>query len=253
MKIIVVIPTYNEADNLPAICAELWALPFDLSILVVDDNSPDGTGAVADRLAEDHPGRLAVIHRAGKLGLGTAYLEGFKRALDEGADAIVQMDADFSHSPDYLAPMLDLLDDYDLVLGSRYVKGGKTDERWGFGRWLLSWFANSVWIRLILRTKVKDATGGFKAWRAETLRGLGLERIRSNGYIFQTEMNYVAEKLGYRIIEIPIYFEDRRIGQSKMSVPVKVEAALRTFEVWWRHRHLNPSMRASSPATAARR
>ncbi len=245
MKTSVVIPTYNEADNLPAICAALWALPLDLAIVVADDNSPDGTGKVADRLAREHPGRLEVIHRAGKLGLGTAYIAGFKRALEGGAEAVVQMDADFSHSPDYIPQMLDLLDQYDVVIGSRYVKGGKTDERWGFGRWLLSWWANSVYVRLILRMKVKDATAGFKAWRAETLRGLGLDRIRSNGYIFQTEMAYVAEKLGYRALEIPIYFEDRRIGQSKMDIPIKIEAALRTWQVWWRHRHLKPSMRMS--------
>ncbi|MCZ7542225.1 MAG: polyprenol monophosphomannose synthase [Anaerolineae bacterium] len=247
MKTVVVIPTYNEADNLPAICAELWALPLeDLSILVVDDNSPDGTGAVADELAAVHPGRLEVIHRAGKLGLGTAYIAGFKRALEQGAEAVVQMDADFSHSPDYIPQMLRWLDEYDVVIGSRYVKGGKTDARWGLGRWLLSWWANSVYVRLILRIGVKDATAGFKAWRAATLRGLGLDRIRSNGYIFQTEMAYVAEKLGYRTLEIPIYFEDRRIGQSKMAVPIKIEAALRTWQVWWRHRGLNPSLRATS-------
>ena len=243
MKVHVVIPTYNEADNLCAICEALWALPLDIAILVVDDASPDGTGEIADRLAVEHPGRFEVIHRAGKLGLGTAYITGFKHVLAQGAEVVVQMDADFSHSPGYITQMVALLDDYDLVIGSRYVEGGRTDERWGFGRWLLSWFANSVWVRFILRTRVKDATGGFKAWRADTLRGLGLDRIRSNGYIFQTEMNYVAERLGYRIAEIPIYFEDRRIGQSKMSVPIKVEAALRTWQVWWRHRGLSPSMR----------
>ncbi len=245
MTTIVVIPTYNEADNLPAISDALWALPLpDLSILVVDDNSPDGTGQIAEELKAAHPGKLEVIHRSGKLGLGSAYLEGFQRALDMGADLIAQMDADFSHSPNYLPTMVELARDYDWVIGSRYVKGGKTDERWGFGRWLLSWFANSVWVRLILRTGVRDATGGYKVWRATTLRGLGMHRVRSSGYIFQTEMNYVAEKLGYTFIETPIYFEDRRIGQSKMDMKVKVEAALRTWQVWWRHRHLTPAMRA---------
>ena len=245
MKTIVVIPTYNEADNLRAICAELWALPVSPSILVVDDNSPDGTGQHADRLAQEHPGRLEVIHRTGKLGLGTAYIQGFRRALAQDPDAVVQMDADFSHSPDYIPQMLGLLNQYDVVIGSRYVKGGKTDARWGFGRWLLSWWANSVYVRLILRISVKDATAGFKAWRADTLRGMHLGNVRSNGYVFQVEMAYVAEKLGYTAYELPIYFEDRRIGQSKMSIPIKVEAALRVWQVWWRHRHLTPSMRAA--------
>jgi dolichol-phosphate mannosyltransferase len=240
----VVIPTFNEADNLPAICAELWALPINLSVLVVDDDSPDGTGQLADALAQEHPGRLEVIHRPGERGLGTAYIQGFKRALAQSPDAVVQMDADFSHSPDYIPQMLKLLDQYDVVIGSRYVKGGKTDERWGLGRWLLSWWANSVYVRLILRTRTRDATAGFKAWRAETLRGINLENIRSNGYIFQVEMAYVAEKLGYTAYELPICFEDRRIGQSKMSVPIKIEAALRVWQVWWRHRHLTPAVRA---------
>ncbi|MBN1285674.1 MAG: polyprenol monophosphomannose synthase [Anaerolineae bacterium] len=248
MKIVIVLPTYNEADNIAAITAELWALPFDdLSTLVVDDNSPDGTGDLADRLAEQHPGRLHVMHRPGKLGLGTAYLQGFRRALDMGAEVIVQMDSDFSHSPDYLPKMYEKLVEggYDLVVGSRYVRGGSTDERWGFGRWLLSWFANSVWVRLILRTRVKDATAGFKMWRAATLRGLGFEtRVRSNGYIFQVEMAYITERLGYKASEYPIYFEDRRIGQSKMSIPIKIEAATGTLRVWREHHHLTPADRA---------
>jgi dolichol-phosphate mannosyltransferase len=246
MKTIVVIPTYNEADNLCPLAEALWALDLDgLSLLVVDDNSPDGTGDLAEGLCRERPGRIDVLRRPGKQGLGTAYKEGFRWALDAGAEAVVQMDADFSHSPEYIPHMLTILSSCDVVVGSRYVRGGRTDERWGFGRYLLSWWANSVYTRLILRTRQKDTTAGFKAWRRDTLLGIDLNRIRSNGYDFQVEMTYVAERLGYRIVEIPIYFEDRRIGQSKMDMPVKIESALRVWEILWRHRGLKPSMRAA--------
>src|SRR5574341_2028588 len=155
MKAIIVIPTYNEADNLPKMIEALWALPQpDLSVLVVDDNSPDGTGNIADQLAARYPARLGVIHRPAKSGLGTAYIEGFTRALDQGAEAILQMDADFSHSPSYIPKMIECLSDYDVIVGSRYVPGGKLDQRWEFGRYLLSWFANSVYARLLLNIHV---------------------------------------------------------------------------------------------------
>ncbi|MFQ5613258.1 MAG: polyprenol monophosphomannose synthase [Anaerolineae bacterium] len=243
-KLIAVIPTYNEADNLASMAAALFAQPLeDFEILVVDDDSPDGTGQLADELAGCYPGRFHVIHRTGKQGLGTAYITGFRWALDHGADFVVQMDADFSHSPDYLPKFLSLIDKVDVVVGSRYVKGGQIDERWSGWRWFLSWWANSVWTRLILGVSTKDATAGFKCWRRSALERIGLERIRSNGYVFQVEMCYVAEKLNLRILEIPIYFEDRRIGQSKMTVPVKIEAALRVFEIRWRHRRVRPASR----------
>ena len=241
MNVMVVIPTYNEADNIEAMAEALFALDIpDLHLLVVDDASPDGTGEIAEGVKARYPRRMHVIHRPGKLGLGTAYITGFKYALDAGARTIVQMDADFSHRPEYIPEMLDALADYDLVIGSRYVPGGKLDERWSWWRYLLSWWANSVYVRLILNTHVKDATAGFRAWRRSTLEGMNLDRIRSNGYIFQVEMAYVAERLGYRILEIPIYFEDRRIGKSKMTVPVKLEAAWRVWQIRWRHRHLSP-------------
>jgi dolichol-phosphate mannosyltransferase len=241
MKTLVVIPTYNEADNLPLIAAELWALDVaGLEILIVDDNSPDGTGEVAENLALRRPGAVHVIHRPGKAGLGTAYIAGFRRAIELGADQIIQMDADFSHSPLYLPQMVTALEACDVVIGSRYVAGGRLDENWGMGRYLLSWWANSVYSRTILRIQTRDATAGFKCWRADTLRGMDLSRIRSNGYIFQVEMTYVAERLGYRILEIPIHFEDRHRGRSKMTMRVKLEAAWRVWEVWWRHRHLTP-------------
>jgi dolichol-phosphate mannosyltransferase len=250
MTTIVVIPTYNEAENLPAITAELFTLDLeeDLQILIVDDNSPDGTGQVADDLARDcYPGRLHVIHREGKLGLGTAYITGFTWALEHGADYVIQMDADFSHSPSYIPPMLEKITDYDVVVGSRYIGGGELDERWGWGRWFLSWWANTIWTRGILGMRTKDTTAGFKCWRRSALERIGLERINSNGYVFQIEMAYVSEKLNLRILEIPIYFEDRRIGQSKMSWPVKIEAALRVFEIRWRHRNIKPM---ASPKSA---
>ncbi|MFC1975577.1 polyprenol monophosphomannose synthase [Chloroflexota bacterium] len=243
MTTIIVIPTYNEAENIPAITAELFTLDVeeDLQILIVDDNSPDGTGQVAKDLARDcYPDRLHVLHREGKLGLGTAYVAGFKWALAHGADYIIQMDADFSHSPSYIPKMLEQIADYDVVIGSRYVSGGELDERWSWWRWFLSWWANSIWTRGILGAHTKDATAGFKCWQHRALQRIGLDRITSNGYVFQVEMAYVSEKLNFRILEIPIYFEDRRIGQSKMTIPVKIEAALRVFEIRWRHRNVQP-------------
>lgn len=241
----VVVPTYNEADNLPELAEGLWALPVPgLRLLVVDDASPDGTGEVAERLATANPGRVSVIRRAGKLGLGSALIAGFRRALEEGAGAVAQMDADFSHSPSYLPGFLDLLELADAVFGSRYVPGGRLDERWGVGRVMLSSFGN-LYARLILRLRVRDATGGFRLWRRETLLGMPFERIRSNGYVFQVEMAYVAQRLGYQIAEAPIYFEDRRIGKSKMTFGIQVEAAVRTWQLLWTYRRLSPRARRS--------
>jgi dolichol-phosphate mannosyltransferase len=237
-KLTIVIPTYNEADNLPALSAELWALSIpSLKILVVDDNSPDGTGQVAEDLASRQPGRISVIHRQGKLGLGSAYITGFQTALGDGAEAVAQMDADFSHSPAYLPDFVAGLEDHDAVFGSRYVEGGRLDENWNIGRVLLSWFGNA-YARTILRMDVLDATGGFRVWRAETLKGMPLHMVRSNGYVFQVEMAYLAQRKGFNVQEKPIYFEDRRIGQSKMSFRIQIEAALRVWQVKWRYRNL---------------
>ncbi len=244
MQTVVVLPTYNEAANLEAMAEALWATSVSPMVLVVDDGSPDGTGQIAERLAQAHPGRLALIQRGGKLGLGSAYITGFRRALDLGADVIVQMDADFSHSPDYLADMIAHLNDYDVVVGSRYVPGGKLDERWEQGRVWLSASAN-VYARTLLGLNVRDVTAGFKAWRRQTLIGLDLSRIRSNGYVFQVEMAYVTQRLGYRVLEFPIYFEDRRIGQSKMSTSVKIEGIWRVWQVAARHWRLTPNQRLS--------
>jgi len=239
MSVTIVIPTYNEANNLPNMTAELLALNIEkLHILIVDDDSPDGTGQVADELARQYPTQFTVIHRKGKLGLGTAYITGFNWALEHGADFIVQMDADFSHSPSYIPTMLEKIRDYDVVVGSRYVTGGELDTHWSWWRRFLSWWANTIWTRPVLGVSTQDATAGFKCWRRTALERIGLWRINSNGYVFQVEMAYVSEKLGLRILEIPIYFEDRRIGQSKMTVPVKIEAALRVFEIRWRHHRI---------------
>ena len=244
MGLVIVIPTFNEADNVGPMTDALFGLDIPaLSVLVVDDDSPDGTGRIADELTAQRPGRMHVLHRTGERGLGRAYVAGFRWALAHGADRIVQMDCDFSHSPRYIPQFLEHIDDCDVVIGSRYVDGGRTDDDWGWGRWLLSWWANSVYTRLILGCQIKDATAGFKCWRRETLQGVDLGRIRSQGYVFQVEMAYVAERLGYRTREIPIYFEDRRIGQSKMTVPVKLEAALRVWELRRRYHHLQPSDR----------
>ena len=242
-NIVVVLPTYNEAANLAAMVEAIRALPLPgLQVLVVDDASPDGTGRIADTLAAGSAGAVDVIHRTGKKGLGTAYCAGFKQALAAGATCIVQMDCDFSHSPTYLPQMVSQLEYYDVVVGSRYVTSGKLDERWELGRvWLSAW-AN-FYARTILGIRVRDATAGFKAWRCETLAGLGLDRIYSNGYIFQVEMAYLTQRLGYRVLEVPIYFEDRRIGRSKMTMPVKFEAAWRVWEVRLRHHGLTPADR----------
>ncbi|MFZ5917578.1 MAG: polyprenol monophosphomannose synthase [Chloroflexota bacterium] len=243
LRTMVVIPTFNEADNLIPVVGELRTLGVPhLAILVVDDNSPDGTGQLADDLCRRYPGEFHVIHRPIKMGLGTAYITGFKFALEHGADRIVQMDADFSHSPAYIPQFLEHLshNEWDIIVGSRYVQDGQLDEQWSLGRHLLSWWANSVYVRLILGISLQDATAGFKCWKRQVLQAIDLDSIRSSGYVFQVEMAYVAEKMGFRTLELPIYFEDRRIGQSKMNMRIKLEAAWRVWQVKWRHRRVKP-------------
>jgi dolichol-phosphate mannosyltransferase len=243
-KTIVVLPTYNEIENLPLIVEAVFALPVqNLNILVVDDNSPDGTGQLADELAAKLAGRLQVIHRTEKNGLGPAYIEGFKRALDLNADYIIQMDADFSHQPKYILDLLKAIESKDVVIASRFTKGGSVDETWSFYRKLLSWFANRIYTPMILGIPVYDATGGFRIWRRQTLIGLDLERVRSNGYVFQVEMAYIAHRLGFRVGEIPIHFPDRERGTSKMDMRITLEASLRVWQVMHRHHALNPHMR----------
>ena len=237
MHIIVVLPTYNEAENLPKLVSALFSFSLDLGILVVDDSSPDGTGQIADELATQHPGKVHVLHRAGKLGLRSAYIEGFRKAFDLGAQAVVQMDADFSHDPAVLTEMARRIASYDLVIGSRYIKGGSLDEHWPIWRKALSSFGN-FYARTILRAPLHDMTTGFRMWKRETLQRMPLDRIRSNGYIFLVEMAYVAHKMGFSIYETPIHFADRRWGKSKMSLKIQFEAAMRIWDVWWHYRDL---------------
>jgi dolichol-phosphate mannosyltransferase len=243
VKPTIVIPTYNEAENVTPMAEALLALGVpDLDLLIVDDESPDGTGHIADQLTTQYRGQIHVLHRTGQRGLGRAYVDGFRWALEHGAEAVVQMDCDFSHSPEDVPRLLSQLANHDVVIGSRYVEGGQTDEDWEPGRALLSWWAN-LYTRVILRSSIRDVTAGFKAWRRATLLGIDLGTIRSQGYVFQVEMAYVVDRLGYSTCEIPIYFEDRRIGESKMTMPVKLEAALGVWQIWWRHHHLGPSDR----------
>ena len=238
MKTTFVIPTYNEAENLPKLVKEILTLPLEgLCILVIDDASKDGTGEIAERLKKDFPGRFDVIHRAGKLGLGSAYITGFKHLLAGDSDAIGQMDADFSHEPKKVLELAQALKSSDVAVGSRYVPGGALDKDWPFwGKWL-SGFGN-FYARTILSLPIRDTTGGFRLWRRETLAVMPLERIRSNGYVFQVEMAFVAHKLGFKMQEIPIYFAERQWGQSKMSFRIQMEAALRVWSLPGQYRDL---------------
>jgi dolichol-phosphate mannosyltransferase len=227
-KVTVVVPTYNERDNLPKIVSLLAALKIpNMHVLVVDDNSPDGTGEVADKLAVDAPIPVDVLHRTEKDGLGRAYVAGMSRALDEGADIVIQMDADLSHPCDAIPGMLETLATTDaaVVLGSRYVAGGAVASDWPWHRKALSAWAN-FYVNAILRLKVKDSTAGFKAWHADALRTIGVGSVQSNGYAFQVEMNYRTVQHGMRIAEVPIRFEERSDGVSKMSLSVQAESAL---------------------------
>lgn len=243
MQITVVIPTYNEAENLEKIVSALFALPLDrLHILVVDDNSPDGTGEIADELCERRPGRITVLHRAGKQGLGRAYVAGFRRALEQGAEAICQMDADFSHPPEKLVEMAQSLEGYDIVEGSRYVSGGSVDRHWPLWRKALSAFG-SWYARLILGLEVHDVTAGYRLWRREALQAIPLDRLRSNGYSFQVELVYLAHLLGFSQAEVPIYFADRRSGKSKMSFRIQREAAVRVWQMRFEYRYLKRKRR----------
>ncbi len=221
-RALIVVPTYNERDNVAEVVERFLAAEPAAELLFVDDNSPDGTGDVIDELATAEP-RVHVLHRAGKLGLGTAYLDGFHWGLERGFGFLVQMDADFSHDPKYLPGMLQLArDGADMVIGSRYVAGGGT-ENWGIGRQMIS-RGGGLYARTILGVKIRDLTAGFVCWRRAGLEALDLGSIRSNGYSFQIEMKYRAVKAGLRIVETPIVFADRRVGASKMSRKIFVEA-----------------------------
>lgn len=244
MKTLVVIPTYNEAENIPRLLSALFALPLDLQVLVVDDNSPDGTAALAEAFPAP-PGALSVLHRKEKNGLRAAYMAGFQWAFENShATAIAQMDADFSHDPAVLPRMVSRMqtENADLVIGSRYVAGGGVDKSWPFWRKALSHFGNT-YARAILGHPLRDTTTGYRLWRREALAAFPLERVRSNGYVFLVEMAYLAWKLGYHIAEEPIYFADRKWGDSKMSLRIQIEAALRIWQIRWQYRDLAPPAR----------
>ncbi|GAB4524693.1 MAG: polyprenol monophosphomannose synthase [Anaerolineales bacterium] len=238
----IVIPTYNEAENLPKLASALFCLPIpDLHLLIVDDHSPDGSGELADELARQYAGRLSVLHRSGKLGLGTAYIAGFQAALASGAQAIGQMDADFSHPVEKIPELYAALQTCDLAIGSRYIPGGRLDENWPRWRKALSAFGN-WYARTILRIPVHDVTGGFRIYRRETLASLPLAGVRANGYAFQIETIYLTIRLGFSIKEIPFYFADRQWGKSKMSFAIQREAALAVWRMLWAYRHLKPAV-----------
>ena len=229
---LIVVPTYNERDNVRGIAERLLAALPGTELLFVDDNSPDGTGTVLDELAAAQP-RVHVMHRAGKLGLGTAYIEGFGWGLARGFDYLFEMDADGSHDPKYLPQMLALAEDgADVVVGSRYVPGGGT-ENWGLGRKILS-RGGSLYARTVLGVELRDVTAGFIAWRRTALEAIDLSTITSNGYSFQIEMKYRALQKKLRVVETPIVFVDRRVGQSKMSRAIFIEALLKVWGLRFR-------------------
>ena len=226
-RAVVVIPTYNEAENLPLLVPEVLAQDERIEVLVVDDDSPDGTGKLADELVLSGEGRVHVLHRAEKEGLGRAYRAGLARALELGADAVVQMDCDFSHPPSTLPVMLKELETHDVVLGSRYLDG-ITVVNWPIERILLSYFGN-VYAKRVTGLRISDTTGGFRAVRREVLEQMGFARIKSDGYAFQIEMNYRFMKLGCRIKELPFFFLDRTRGMSKLTLQIGLEAL---WAVW---------------------
>ena len=237
MHIVVIIPTYDEAENLPRMVSALFAIPLDLEVLIVDDASPDGTGQIADDLSTAHPGQMSVIHRTSKLGLATAYLQAFQSLFKSNVDAIVHMDCDFSHDPAVLVEMAKCIESCDVVFGSRYIPGGSTDVRWSLWRKALSAWGN-FYARTILGLATRDVTAGFRMWRREALQSLPLERVKSSGYVFMVEMSYLADCMGLKICETPIHFADRRWGKSKMSFKIQAEAALRVWSVLWNNRDL---------------
>jgi dolichol-phosphate mannosyltransferase len=244
MKCLVILPTYNEQENLPNIVPAILSQGAHFDVLVVDDNSPDGTGRLADEMARSDR-RVTVLHRDGKLGLGTAYVAGFKHSLARGYDFVFEMDADFSHDPADLSRLLEAAQQADVVIGSRWVPGGGAPN-WSWPRVLIS-RGGSVYSRLILGLPIADLTSGFKCFRREVLASLNLDAIGSNGYAFQVEVNYLCSRRGYRIAEVPIVFVDRRVGKSKMSGAIVVEAMLMVLK----YRVVGSSAERSTPPKAA--
>lgn len=228
-RILVIIPTYDEAENLPRIVPRILEQDERIDVLVVDDASPDGTGRVADAIASREP-RVSVVHRKGKQGLGRAYLAGFRHGLSRGYGILFEMDADFSHPPESLPKLIAALDDADVALGSRYVDGRVTVVNWPMSRLLISYFG-SLYARVITGMPVRDATGGFNGWRRHVLERVGLDRVRSNGYAFQIELKYRAWRAGFRLREVPILFTERDTVESKMSKRILREAVWRVWSL----------------------
>ena len=234
--VVIVIPTYNEAANLEELTRRIFALGIlDLRIIFVDDGSPDGTGEAAEKLSGQYGGRVEVIQRGGKLGLGTAYVRGFSQALSEGADYVLQMDADLSHPPEAIPALLGKLKEADVVVGSRYVEDGGVDESWSLSRRGLSYFGN-LGIRLITGLRVRDATSGFKAFQAGALRALDIAAFRCTGFAFQAEMAHACQRNAYTVAEHPIIFMDRTRGRSKMSLAIVIEAFWKLLPLRWSRR-----------------
>ncbi len=233
MKTLVLVPTYNEKDNLPILVADLMAIP-GVSVMVLDDQSPDGTGKVADELGVTFPGRVQALHRTGVRGLGVSYLEGFHRAIDTDADFVCQMDADLSHDPKYLPAMIDAAaKGADLVIGSRYLNGISV-VNWPLRRIILSQFAN-FYIRTVTGLRLRDITTGYRCWRRESLARLPLDRIVSDGYAFLLDVTFMAADAGLQIVESPIIFVERRIGASKLSSGVLIESLFTPWKLILRH------------------
>lgn len=233
LRTAVIVPTYNERENIESLVTQLLALPIEPEVIVVDDNSPDGTGAIVDRMAARNDGRVKAIHRTGKLGLGTAYIAGFKKALADGADLICTMDADFSHNPHYVPTMVEEIErGCDLVIGSRYVSGGGSSGC-TLKRKLLSWGANAF-TRTMLGLHAHDTTAGFRCYRRCVLENVGIDEIEAEGYSFLVEMLYRVQRRGWRIGEIPILFENRRQGASKISKDEIFRAMGTVLRLAWR-------------------
>lgn len=245
----VIVPTYNEADNINELISQLLALPVPVGVIIVDDNSPDGTGKMADGWAEKHPSRVDVVHRPGKLGLGTAYIAGFNRALFLGASRIMTMDADFSHHPRHIPSMIELSQNKHVVIGSRYVPGGGTlNCTWK--RKLLSRGAN-LFARTLLGLKARDATAGFRLYRREVLESIPLDRVFSSGYSFLVEMLFLCQRRGWQIGEVPITFEDRRKGQTKISRNEVLKAQYTLARLFFRRIRGGEPRRPSVPVSTS--
>lgn len=242
MKPVIVMPTYNEKENIEKIIREIVVLDSGVSILIVDDGSPDGTGDIADRLSRELDGRVFVEHREGKQGLGTAYKHGFRVAIDKmGADCVFEMDADFSHNPRYIPDFLGAIEKHDVIIGSRYVRGGGT-ENWGMMRKLIS-RGGSLYARVFTGLKVKDSTAGFRCYRKNVLESIDFSRISASGYGFQVEMAYLCTLLGFDIFELPIIFVDRAAGTSKMNESIVLEAMRLVAGLKKKYRDLNNNKR----------